>query len=278
MQNLHAHSVFCDGKNMPEEMIRACLAAGMDSAGISIHSPLPFANGWAAKAENVAPFLAEMQRLKAAYAGRIAVYAGVEWDVLSDAEWLEPFDYAIGSAHFLPVGGDPAAYPTVDGRCGGTPLAESTHLYSVMEKSEKKDAAWLFLREAVDGQSGENGNMPVYRSDFRTLVDAHGDTMLTAYYSGGGNGMYYSQRFVDNWDETRGTIIMETDVDWDEIEAWIDSIGLPITEYANDDEMWNILYEETETYLSGSRDAALTADFIESRVTIYLEETKKGKK
>ena len=115
MQNLHAHSVFCDGKNMPEEMIRDCLAAGMDSAGISIHSPLPFENGWAAKAENVAPFLAEMRRLKAAYAGRIAVYAGVEWDVLSDAEWLEPFDYAIGSAHFLPVGGDPAAYPTVDG-------------------------------------------------------------------------------------------------------------------------------------------------------------------
>lgn len=53
---------------------------------------------------------------------------------------------------------------------------------------------------------------------------------------------------------------------------------MPITEYANEDEMWNILYEETETYLSGSRDAALTADFIESRVTIYLEETKKGKK
>ena len=50
MQNLHAHSVFCDGKNTPEEMIRACMAAGMDSAGISIHSPLPFANGWAAKA------------------------------------------------------------------------------------------------------------------------------------------------------------------------------------------------------------------------------------
>ena len=103
VQNLHAHSVFCDGKNTPEEMIRACLAAGMDSAGISIHSPLPFANGWAAKAENVAPFLHEMRRLKAKYAGQIAVYAGVEWDVLSDAGWLEPFDYAIGSAHFLPV-------------------------------------------------------------------------------------------------------------------------------------------------------------------------------
>ncbi len=192
--------------------------------------------------------------------------------------YVEFFDWFREQAYFGKDKLVRIGYPTVDGRCGGTPLAESTHLYSVMEKSEKKDAAWLFLREAVDGQSGENGNMPVYRSDFRTLVDAHGDTMLTAYYSGGGNGMYYSQRFVDNWDETRGTIIMETDVDWDEIEAWIDSIGLPITEYANDDEMWNILYEETETYLSGSRDAALTADFIESRVTIYLEETKKGKK
>ena len=114
MQNLHAHSVFCDGKNTPEEMIRACMAAGMDLAGISIHSPLPFANEWAAKAENVEPFLAEMRRIKAKYAGQIAVYAGVEWDVLSDAKWLEPFDYVIGSAHFLPVGGNPAAYPTVD--------------------------------------------------------------------------------------------------------------------------------------------------------------------
>ena len=98
VQNLHAHSVLCDGKNTPEEMIHACLAAGMDSAGISIHSPLPFANGWAAKAENVAPFLHEMRRLKAKYAGQIAVYAGVEWDVLSDAGWLEPFDYAIPGA------------------------------------------------------------------------------------------------------------------------------------------------------------------------------------
>ena len=132
MQNLHAHSVFCDGKNTPEEMIRACLAAGMDSAGISIHSPLPFANGWAAKAENVAPFLAEMRRLKAAYAGRIAVYAGVEWDVLSDEKWLEPFDYAIGSAHFLPVGGDPAAYPTVD---------------------DSPETTRRFLAEAFDGDS-----------------------------------------------------------------------------------------------------------------------------
>lgn len=149
MQNLHAHSVFCDGKNTPEEMIRACLAAGMDSAGISIHSPLPFANGWAAKAENVAPFLAEMRRLKAAYAGRIAVYAGVEWDVLSDEKWLEPFDYAIGSAHFLPVGSDPAAYPTVD---------------------DSPETTRRFLAEAFDGDS--DAAAECYFAQLRRVADA----------------------------------------------------------------------------------------------------------
>ena len=40
MQILHAHSVFCDGKNMPEEMIRACLAAGMDLAGSLLVTPM----------------------------------------------------------------------------------------------------------------------------------------------------------------------------------------------------------------------------------------------
>lgn len=149
MQNLHAHSVFCDGKNTPEEMIRACLAAGMDSAGISIHSPLTFANGWAAKAENVAPFLAEMRRLKAAYAGRIAVYAGVEWDVLSDEKWLEPFDYVLGSAHFLPVGGDPAAYPTVD---------------------DSPETTRRFLAEAFDGDS--DAAAECYFAQLRRVADA----------------------------------------------------------------------------------------------------------
>ena len=110
-QNLHAHCTFDDGRNTPEEMVRASLEAGLGSVGLSLHSPLPFESAWAAAQEAVPAFLKEMRRLRKAYAGKIGVYAGIEWDVLSPAEDLPLFDYVIGSVHHLPVGD---RYPTVD--------------------------------------------------------------------------------------------------------------------------------------------------------------------
>lgn len=187
-------------------------------------------------------------------------------------DWFEEQGY-FGKEKLVRIG-----YPTVNGKCGGTTLAENTYLYSILEKSEKKDAAWLFLREAVDGQSGEDTNMPVYRTDFAALVDSCKDTYVSVLYDGGGGRGLYNERLVRDFDRSKGELILETDVDWDEIQAWIDSIGLPITEYASDARVWDIVYEEMETYLNGSRTAELTGDFIESRVSIYLEETKKGRK
>ena len=109
-QNLHMHTVFDDGKDTCGDMLEACLQQGMTSAGISLHSPLPFENDWAAG--GTAPFLAEMQRQKEAFAGRMTIYTGIEMDVLSAASVdASPFDYVIGSVHHLPVREDP---PGVD--------------------------------------------------------------------------------------------------------------------------------------------------------------------
>ncbi len=110
-QNLHAHSTLDDGRSTPEEMVRASLSAGMRSCGLSLHSPLPFKNDWAPGMETVEVFLREMRHLAAAFAPRMAVYAGIEWDVLSTNVDLAPFDYVIGSVHHLPVDG---ANPSVD--------------------------------------------------------------------------------------------------------------------------------------------------------------------
>lgn len=110
-QNLHAHCTFDDGRNTPEEMVRVSLEAGLGSVGLSLHSPLPFESAWTASQEAVPAFLKEMRRLRDAYAEKIGVYAGIEWDVLSPAEDLPLFDYVIGSVHHLPVGD---RYPTVD--------------------------------------------------------------------------------------------------------------------------------------------------------------------
>lgn len=108
-QNLHAHSTWDDGKNTPREMILAAKAAGLDSIGLSLHSPLAYDNEWAAKAQDVGAYLEEMARLKREFAGEIAVYCGVEWDVESDVD-LTAYDYVIGSVHHLPAAG----LPTVD--------------------------------------------------------------------------------------------------------------------------------------------------------------------
>ncbi len=104
-QNLHAHCTFDDGKNTPEEMVRASQAAGLTSVGLSLHGPLPFETPWAARREEIPSFLREMRRLREAYAGEIRVYAGVEWDVLCEPVDRSAFDYVIGSVHHLPADG-----------------------------------------------------------------------------------------------------------------------------------------------------------------------------
>ena len=94
-QNLHTHTTWDDGKNTAREMIEAALAAGMTAVGISVHSPTEPADGWSLPAEK----LPDYRR----------VYCGVEWDVTSSIA-LAPFDYVIGSVHYLPIEG----HPTVD--------------------------------------------------------------------------------------------------------------------------------------------------------------------
>ena len=102
--DLHTHSVFCDGKNTPEEMVRAAIERRMEVIGICVHSHTPHDESYCATLAGMRDFLAEMRRLKEKYAGRIRVLAGAEQDLFSDAD-VSDFDYAIGSVHYLKLGG-----------------------------------------------------------------------------------------------------------------------------------------------------------------------------
>lgn len=109
-QNLHTHTVFDDGKNTPMEMARAALDAGLASLGFSGHSVLPYENNWSLAAERLPAYLAAVAEAKAACAGRLAVYSGLEWDGISPQS-TEGFDYIIGSLHHLRIAGQ---YPCVE--------------------------------------------------------------------------------------------------------------------------------------------------------------------
>ncbi|MBQ9008948.1 MAG: histidinol phosphate phosphatase [Clostridia bacterium] len=118
-QNLHMHSLWDDGKNSCREMLMACRESGLTSAGVSLHSPMPFPNDWTIGADRVSEYLAEMDGLRNAWPD-FRVLCGIEWDVLSTEVDLCAFDYVIGSVHHLPVREVP---PSVDNTPEG--LAEA---------------------------------------------------------------------------------------------------------------------------------------------------------
>lgn len=101
LQNLHTHTVFCDGKNTPEELIREAISKGFDSIGFSGHSYMKrYPREYSMTPENNWKYRKEIQRMKEEYAGQIKVYCGMEADAYTEAD-LSGYDYLIGSAHYI---------------------------------------------------------------------------------------------------------------------------------------------------------------------------------
>ena len=99
-QDLHVHTVFSDGANSPEEMVRAAVGMGLDAIGFSDHAHTAFDESWCMAVGADAAYRAEIARLKAAYAGSIEIFCGIEQDLYSDTP-TEGYDYVIGSVHYL---------------------------------------------------------------------------------------------------------------------------------------------------------------------------------
>ena len=101
-QNLHTHSIYDDGQNTLEEMILAAKSAGLRSIGFSVHTPMPFEDGWGwtIAEERLPEYQADVRRLAEQYRDDIAVYCGAEWEMLSKQEF-SGYDYVIGSIHHI---------------------------------------------------------------------------------------------------------------------------------------------------------------------------------
>ena len=101
--DFHMHTVFCDGKNTPEEMVRAAMEKGMTAVGISGHSYTWFDESYCMAKEKLPAYRAEIARLKEAYGDRIRVLCGIEQDFYSE-EPAVGYDYVIGSVHYFRLG------------------------------------------------------------------------------------------------------------------------------------------------------------------------------
>lgn len=108
----HTHTLYCDGKNSPREMIEAALERGFVSLGFSAHSFIPSDPGYCMPPEREAEYQREILALKEEFSSRIRIYLGLEWDAQSPAV-PAGYDYLIGSVHYVP---DEAGLIAVDAR------------------------------------------------------------------------------------------------------------------------------------------------------------------
>ena len=64
LQDLHTHTTYCDGKNTPEEMVKAAIEKGLVRIGFSGHCYTFFDEKYCMSIPNVARYIAEINSLK----------------------------------------------------------------------------------------------------------------------------------------------------------------------------------------------------------------------
>ena len=105
LQNLHTHSTWCDGRDTVEATVLQALELGFDSVGFSEHSPMFYAPTHGMDRDAVGKYLADVRSVGERYRDRIRVFCGIELDLYSELE-LTPYDYVIGSVHYLLIDGE----------------------------------------------------------------------------------------------------------------------------------------------------------------------------
>lgn len=139
------HTVYCDGKNTPEQMVLSAIEKGLKTVGICAHAPMPFYADWCVKMEKINAFIKEVNALKEKYKDKITVLCGLEDDyfaVKTDGE----FDYVIGSVHFFKVGekyysidlSADALRLAVEEGFGGDAIAAARQYFSFVVEEVKK--------------------------------------------------------------------------------------------------------------------------------------------
>ena len=99
-QNLHTHTVYCDGNDTPEEMVQTAIAKKFDILGFSGHGHVDY-DDYAMSLEDTEKYIREVNALKEKYRDQIHIYLGTEVDVLYRIPDKTPYDYMIGSVHCI---------------------------------------------------------------------------------------------------------------------------------------------------------------------------------
>lgn len=98
--NLHTHTIYCDGKDTPEELVQRAIELGFVALGFSGHEYSVHDEDFCMTKEATREYIHEVLRLKAAYEEQITIYLGIERDYFGAIDSV-PYDYVIGSLHYV---------------------------------------------------------------------------------------------------------------------------------------------------------------------------------
>jgi histidinol-phosphatase (PHP family) len=147
---LHTHTEYCDGRGTVEDFCIAAAHKGLSAIGFSAHAPLSMLTDWHLPMERFAEYCADVNAARERWAGRLAVYLGLEADYIegtaSPAHWSKKeygLDYTIGSVHYIPtpkgalleVDGSAESFrELVDGHFAGDALEAARVYFGRIEK------------------------------------------------------------------------------------------------------------------------------------------------
>lgn len=143
-QNLHTHTIFCDGADTPEEMILSAIEKGFDSLGFSGHSFMSYSPMFVKKGDRTEEYKKEITELKEKYKDRIDIFLGLEVDMYSAPD-MTGYDYLIGSLHYFKFGDEYVAFDrnadfvenVIKEHFGGDGMAYAKEYYKQMAELPK---------------------------------------------------------------------------------------------------------------------------------------------
>lgn len=104
LSNCHTHTVYCDGKNSPEQMAEIAVQQGFRSLGFSVHSPMKCKNDFTIPLNKLDEYFNHIEQLKEKYKGTLEIANGIEIDADCEDYDYSKFDYRIAAVHQLHCG------------------------------------------------------------------------------------------------------------------------------------------------------------------------------
>lgn len=105
--DFHTHTLFCDGKSTPREMLTRAVELGFRAYGFSGHGGCIYDLTSGMSEENEQKYIAEVLSLKDEFSHRLPVLLGVEQEYDGKVyhtrrdDGGSPFDYIIGAVHII---------------------------------------------------------------------------------------------------------------------------------------------------------------------------------